>query len=136
LMPEPRLRYHLKNFPLDSLAQWMPKDFAWKGSLNADVQLDVPAAGPNGQITVNANGGTLRVRDKQQWLDFPYESLVLNSTLTPKLIDSRLDFRGGKLGTLLLNAKIDPLAQNKALSGDFNLSGLDISIARPFLPMV
>src|SRR5690606_32158186 len=66
----------------------------------------------------------------------PYESLVLNSTLTPKLIDSRLAFRGGKLGTLLLNAKIDPLAQNKTLSGDFNLSGLDISIARPFLPMV
>ncbi|WP_341524228.1 translocation/assembly module TamB domain-containing protein [Pseudomonas sp. G.S.17] len=136
LMPEPRLRYHLKNFPLDSLAQWLPKDFAWKGSLNADVQLDVPAAGPNGQFAINANGGTLRVRDKQQWLEFPYESLVLNSTLTPKLIDSRLAFRGGKLGTLLLNAKIDPLAQNKTLTGDFNLSGLDISIARPFLPMV
>lgn len=136
LMPEPRLRYHLKNFPLDSLAQWLPKDFAWKGSLNADVQLDVPAAGPNGQIAINASGGTLRVRDKQQWLDFPYESLVLNSTLTPKIIDSRLAFRGGKLGTLLLNAKIDPLAQNKTLTGDFNLSGLDISIARPFLPMV
>lgn len=136
LMPEPRLRYHLKSFPLDSLAQWLPKDFAWKGSLNADVQLDVPASGPNGQITVNASGGTLRIRDKNQWLDFPYESLVLNSTLTPKLIDSRLDFRGGKLGTLLLNAKIDPLAQNKTLSGDFNLSGLDVSIARPFLPGV
>ncbi|EPN39809.1 hypothetical protein A242_24255, partial [Pseudomonas syringae pv. actinidiae ICMP 19095] len=46
LMPDPRLRYQLKNFPLDSLAQWMPKDFAWKGTLNADVQLDIPAAGP------------------------------------------------------------------------------------------
>lgn len=136
LIPEPRLRYHLKNFPLESLAQWLPKDLAWRGSLNADVNLDVPSAGPNGQITVNASGGTLRVRDKGQWLDFPYESLVLNSTLTPKLINSRLDFRGGKLGTLLLNAKIDPLAQAKTLSGDFNLSGLDVSIARPFLPMV
>ncbi|MCD5974221.1 translocation/assembly module TamB domain-containing protein [Pseudomonas quasicaspiana] len=136
LMPEPRLRYHLKNFPLDSLAQWLPKDFAWKGSLNADVQLDVPAAGPNGQITVNTSGGALRIKEKDQWLDFPYESLVLTSKLTPKLIDSRLDFRGGKLGTLQVNARIDPLAQNKTLSGDFNLSGLDLSIARPFLPMV
>ena len=136
LMPEPRLRYHLKNFPLDSLAQWLPKDFAWKGSLNADVQLDVPAGGPNGQIALDASGGTLRIKDKLQWLDFPYESLVLNTTLTPKLINSRLDFRGGKLGTLLLNARIDPLAQNKTLKGDFNLSGLDVSIARPFLPMV
>ncbi|MET0124216.1 MAG: translocation/assembly module TamB domain-containing protein [Pseudomonas caspiana] len=136
LMPEPRLRYHLKNFPLDSLTQWFPKDFAWKGSLNADVQLDVPAAGPNGQITVNASGGTLRVKEKAQWLDFPYESLMLTSKLTPKLIDSRLDFRGEKLGALQVNARIDPLAKNKTLSGDFSLSGLDLSIARPFVPMV
>ena len=136
LMPEPRLRYHLKNFPLDSLAQWLPKDFAWRGSLNADVQLDVPAAGPNGQIMVNANGGTLRVRDKDQWLEFPYQTLVLNSKLTPKLIDSRLDFHGGKLGTLQVAAQIDPLAKNKTLNGSFNLSGLDLSIARPFAPMV
>ncbi|MCQ9473368.1 translocation/assembly module TamB [Pseudomonas alliivorans] len=136
LMPEPRLRYHLKNFPLESLAQWMPRDFAWKGSLNADVQLDVPAAGPNGQITVDAGGGTLRVRDKEQWLDFPYQTLRLTSTLTPKRIDSRLDFDGAKLGRLLLSAQIDPLSSNKALSGEFNLSGLDLSVARPFAPMV
>jgi translocation and assembly module TamB len=136
LMPEPRLRYHLKNFPLDSLAQWFPRDFAWKGSLNADVQLDVPAAGPNGQITVNASGGTLRVKEKAQWLDFPYESLMLTSKLTPKLIDSRLDFRGEKLGALQVNARIDPLAKSKTLSGDFSLNGLDLSVARPFVPMV
>ncbi|MCI8210692.1 hypothetical protein AUC61_14230 [Pseudomonas sp. S25] len=136
LMPEPRLRYHLKNFPLESLAQWLPKDFAWKGSLNADVQLDVPAAGPSGQITVNAGGGTLRVKEKDQWLDFPYETLVLVSKLTPKLIDSRLDFQGAKLGALQVNARIDPLAKNKTLSGDFSLNGLDLSIARPFVPMV
>lgn len=136
LVPEPRLRYHLKNFPLDSLAQWMPKDFAWKGALNADVQLDVPAAGPSGQISVNANGGTLRIKENNQWLDFPYETLVLNSKLTPKLIDSRLDFRGQKLGALQVVAQIDPLASNKTLTGSFTLSGLDVSIARPFLPMV
>ncbi|WP_024694694.1 translocation/assembly module TamB domain-containing protein [Pseudomonas syringae] len=136
LMPDPRIRYRLRNFPLDSLAQWMPKDFAWKGSLNADVQLDVPAAGPNGQISVDAGGGTLRVRDKEQWLDFPYQTLKLTSTLTPRKIDSRLDFDGAKLGRLLLTAQIDPLSSNKALSGEFSLSGLDLSVARPFAPMV
>ncbi|CAM3079184.1 translocation/assembly module TamB domain-containing protein [Pseudomonas floridensis] len=136
LMPDPRLRYHLKNFPLDSLAQWLPKDFAWKGTLNADVQLDMPAAGPNGQIRVDAGGGTLRVRDKDKWLDFPYQTLKLTSTLTPKKIDARLDFDGARLGRLLLTAQIDPLSSNKALSGDFSLSGLDLSVARPFAPMV
>ncbi|MFY1662717.1 translocation/assembly module TamB domain-containing protein [Pseudomonas sp. Pseu.R1] len=136
LMPDPRLRYHLKQFPLESLAQWMPKDFAWKGALNADVQLDVPAAGPNGQIVIDASGGTLRVKDKNQWLDFPYQALKLTSNLTPKKVDTTLDFRGGQLGELLARLSIDPLAKNKPVNGDFNLSGLDISVARPFVPMI
>ncbi len=136
LMPEPRLRYHLKQFPLESLAQWLPADFAWKGALNADVQLDLPAAGPNGQVVIDASGGTLRVKDKGQWLDFPYDTLKLTSNMTPKKVDTRLDFRGGKLGELLARVSIDPLAKNKPVSGEFNLTGLDVSVARPFVPMV
>jgi translocation and assembly module TamB len=136
LMPEPRLRYHLKNFPLQSLAQWLPDGLQWRGILNADIRLDVPAAGPSGQISVDASGGTLRIRDKDQWLDFPYRALRLDSTLAPKRIDARLDFDGARLGRLLLNARIDPLAPDKPLAGDFDLSGLDVSVARPFAPMV
>ncbi len=136
LMPDPKLRYHLKRFPLDSLAQWLPKDFAWKGMLNADVQLDLPASGPQGQIMLDASGGTLRVKEKDQWLDFPYQALKLNTRLTPRRIDTQLQFNGGKLGELMLQAQINPLPKSKPLSGDFRLSGLDLSVARPFVPMV
>lgn len=136
LMPEPKLRYHLKRFPIDSLAQWLPKDFAWKGMLNADVQLDLPASGPKGQIVVDASGGILRVKDKEQWLDFPYQALKLDSRLGPRRIDSQLQFDGGKLGQLMVQAQINPLPKNKPLSGEFRLSGLDLSVARPFVPMV
>ena len=136
LMPEPKLRYHLKQFPIDSLAQWLPKDFAWKGRLNADLRLDLPASGPNGQITLDASGGTLRVREKDQWLDFPYQTLLLTSKLTPKRIDTDLNFVGQKLGELRVQAQINPIPANKPLSGNFRLNGLDLSVARPFLPMV
>ncbi|QJI29696.1 translocation/assembly module TamB [Pseudomonas sp. ADAK18] len=136
LMPEPKLRYHLKQFPIDSLAQWLPKDFAWKGKLNADVQLDLPASGPQGVVSVDASGGTLRVKDKDQWLDFPYDTLKLETTLNPKRIDTQLNFRGGKLGELLLQAQINPLPKNKPLTGNFSLTGLDLAVARPFVPMV
>lgn len=136
LMPEPKLRYHLKQFPIDSLAQWLPKDFVWQGKLNADVQLDLPASGPRGQIMVDASGGTLRMKEKDQWLDFPYQTLKLTSTLNPKRIDTQLDFVGGKLGELMVQAQINPLPKSKPLSGSFRLSGLDLSVARPFLPMV
>ncbi|MDP9713177.1 UNVERIFIED_ORG: translocation and assembly module TamB [Pseudomonas fluorescens] len=136
LMPEPKLRYHLKQFPIESLAQWLPKDFAWQGKLNADLQLDLPASGPNGQISVDASGGTLRMREKDQWLDFPYQTLKLTSKLTPKRIDTDLNFVGGKLGELMVQAQINPLPASKPVSGSFRLSGLDLSVARPFVPMV
>lgn len=136
LMPEPKLRYQLKQFPIESLAQWMPKDLAWQGRLNADLQLDLPASGPNGQISIDASGGTLRMRDKGQWLDFPYQALKLTSKLTPKRIDTDLNFVGGKLGELMVQAQINPLPADKPLSGSFRLSGLDLSVVRPFVPMV
>ncbi|MFJ4441124.1 translocation/assembly module TamB domain-containing protein [Pseudomonas sp. NPDC089422] len=136
LAPEPRLRYHLKQFPLESLAQWLPKDFAWQGMLNADVNLDIPASGPKGNVRVDASGGTLRVRDKGRWIDFPYQALRLDSTLAPRRVDTRLDFRGERLGELSLNTRLDPLGKDKPLSGDFRLAGLELSIARPFVPMV
>ncbi|MBC7210970.1 MAG: translocation/assembly module TamB domain-containing protein, partial [Pseudomonas sp.] len=136
LAPEPRLRYHLKQFPLDSLAQWLPKDFAWQGLLNADINLDIPASGPKGSIRIDAGGGTLRVRDKDRWIDFPYQVLRLDSTLAPRRVDTRVDFRGERLGEVNLSARIDPLGRNKPLSGDFRLAGLDLSVIRPFLPMV
>jgi translocation and assembly module TamB len=136
LMPEPKLRYHLKQFPIDSLAQWLPKDFAWQGRLNADLQLDLPASGPNGQVSVDAGGGTLRVKDKDQWLDFPYQALKLTSKLTPKRIDTELNFVGGKLGELMVQAQLNPLPKNKPVTGSFRLSGLDLSVVRPFVPMV
>ena len=136
LMPDPRLRLHLKQFPLDSLAEWLPKDFQWQGDLNADLVLDLPASGPKGQVVVDASGGTLLFKDKGQWVDFPYEAFKLTSNLTPNRVESRLDFDGGKLGQLMLSARINPLPKSKPISGEFQLTGLDVSMIRPFAPMV
>ena len=136
LLPEPRLRYRLSDFPLDSLAPWLPRDFAWQGLLNAEVQLDLPAAGPSGRVVLDAGSGIWRIRDRDQWLDFAYDSLRLESQLSPQQIDTRLDLRGPKIGELLLQARLDPRPANKTLAGDFRLSGLDLALAQPFLPMV
>ena len=98
--------------------------------------LDLPASGPKGQVVVDASGGTLRIKDKGQWLDFPYQTFKLTSNLTPSRVDSRFDFNGGKLGQLMLTARINPLPKNKPVSGEFRLTGLDMSVIRPFVPMV
>ncbi len=66
----------------------------------------------------------------------PYQTLTLNSRLTPKRIDTDLNFVGARLGELMLQAQINPLPASKPLSGSFRLTGLDLSVARPFVPMV
>ncbi len=136
LQPEPKIRYRLADFPLDSLAPWFPDDFAWQGTLDADVHLDLPASGPSGRVVVDAGSGSWRVRDQDQWVDFTYDSLRLSSELRPQRIDTELNLRGPRIGKLSLQAQLDPRPANKPLSGQFRLSGLDLAIARPFVPMV
>ncbi|WP_028631223.1 translocation/assembly module TamB domain-containing protein [Metapseudomonas resinovorans] len=136
LMPEPKLDYRLRDFPLASLARWLPEDFAWQGELNADLKLDLPASGPNGRITLDAGSGVLRLKEEDRWVDFPYRRLLLDSTLRPQRIDSQLSFQGQGLGELQLDALIDPRPANKPLSGQFRLDGLDLAVLRPFVPKV
>jgi translocation and assembly module TamB len=47
-----------------------------------------------------------------------------------------LNLRGAKMGELTLLAQLDPRPADKPLSGEFRLSGLDLALARPFVPMV
>lgn len=136
LLPEPRLRMRLAAFPLDSLAQWLPDDVVWQGQLDADISLDLPAGGPRGQVVVDAGSGTWRIREQGQWLDFAYDSLRLNSQWRAQGIDSQLELHGPQIGRLRLQARLDPRPAHKPLSGEFRLSGLDLALARPFLPMV
>jgi len=136
LMPDPQLRYRLRDFPLESLAAYLPDNLAWEGEVNADLSLDLPSAGPSGAIRVDAGPGTLRMREGEQWLDFPYTTLALNSELTPKRVDSRLRFEGGELGSLDVRLQVDPSTEAKAISGAFRLRDFDLGVARPFVTQV
>lgn len=135
VLPDTRLSAHLHDFPLDELGQWLPKDFGWQGKLNADVQLSLPKEGPTGVVKVDAGSGTLRMRSDAGWQNFPYRRLTLDSRLTPQRVNGELNFDGERLGRLQLSAGIDPRPADKPLQGRFNLDGLDLSLARPFVPM-
>jgi translocation and assembly module TamB len=134
LMPEPRLRYHLRNFDLAGLAPFLPEDFGWQGALNADIRLDLPESGPDGTVTVDAGKGTFRARNADgQWTNFAYDTLKLNSTFRPNDVRALLNFSGPQLGTLSLNAQIDPRPEDKPVSGRFDLSGLNVAVAKGFV---
>lgn len=136
LLPEPSLRYRLRDFDLTTLARWLPADFAWQGELNGDVELDLPEAGPQGRVRLDAGRGSLRVRESGEWLDFPYQALFLDGRLQPEQVDLQARFDGGELGELRLDARIDPRGEEKPLQGTFALRGLNLTAARPFVPQV
>jgi len=136
LLPDPRLRYRLRDFPLESLAAYLPDNLVWQGEVDADLSLDLPSAGPSGRIRVDAGPGTLRMRDGEQWLDFPYATLALNSELTPQQVDSHLRFEGGELGELDVRLQVDPSIEGKAITGAFRLTDFDLSVVRPFVPQI
>ncbi|XKY16342.1 translocation/assembly module TamB [Stutzerimonas stutzeri] len=136
LQPDPQLRYRLRNFPLESLADYLPDNLIWQGEVNADLALEIPNAGPSGTIRVDAGPGVLRMRDGQQWLDFPYQTLSLDSQLAPQQVDSRLRFEGGDLGDLDVRLRVDPRGEVKPISGNFQLSNFDLSVIRPFVAQV
>jgi translocation and assembly module TamB len=136
LMPEAKLDFQLRDFPMASLKPWLPEDFEWKGALNADLKLELPASGPNGRIELDAGRGVLRVKEQDDWVDFSYENLTLNTQLKPQQIDTRLELKGTKLGQMLLQFQLDPRPSSKPVRGSFDLKGLDLAMARPFVPMV
>src|SRR5690606_14192432 len=136
LLPDPQLRYRLRDFPLESLAAYLPDNLVWQGEVDADLSLDLPSAGPSGRIRVDAGPGTLRMRDGEQWLDFPYATLALNSELTPQQVDSHWRFEGGELGELDVRLQVDPSTEAKAITGAFRLTDFDLSVVRPFVRQV
>ncbi|MET1077723.1 MAG: translocation/assembly module TamB domain-containing protein [Pseudomonas sp.] len=133
LYPHGKLAYRLQAFPLDGLAGLLPADLAWQGRLDGELRLDLADTGPRGVVRLDAGPGVLRLRDRQQWLAFPYQRLELDSRLEPGQIDSRLTFQGDRLGELSVQVQVDPRAADKPLRGQFSLTGLDLSLARPFV---
>nr|WP_276584024.1 translocation/assembly module TamB domain-containing protein [Pseudomonas sp. RIT-PI-AD] len=136
LAPEPQLSYRLRDFPLASLGRWLPDDFAWQGMLDAELEVALPAGGPQGHVTLDAGKGALRLKEPQGWVDFSYDSLKLDTRLQPQRVDSLLSLDGPRLGQLQVEAHLDPRPASKPLSGQFRLSGLDLAVARPFIAKV
>ncbi|WP_220803171.1 translocation/assembly module TamB domain-containing protein [Pseudomonas sp. NCCP-436] len=137
LLPQTNLDWRLDNFPLTSLQPWLPEDFTWQGRLNGQLRVELPDSGPKGQLLLDAGSGSLRIRqpDEDEWLEFPYDSLRLSSTLRPQQVDGELRFVSPAMGEMALQLQIDPRRAHKPMRGQFRLQGFDLTVLRPFVPM-
>lgn len=135
LLPKQDIHYQLSQFQLESLKYWYPDTFNWKALLSANVQIKLDQRGPMGLIAINANNGTLQLRDstEDKWHDIPYKTLSLTADLKPEKIIANLNIAGTELGTIQSQVSIDPLKTQKPIQGNFSIKQFNINIFRPFI---
>ncbi|WP_295467040.1 translocation/assembly module TamB domain-containing protein [uncultured Pseudomonas sp.] len=134
LLPDTRLAWHLRAFPLASLQPLLPPELAWQGSLDGDVDLRLPKAGPDGEVRLQAGRGSLKLRDAAgQWQTFSYDSLDVTSALKPQQVDTQVRLTSADLGRLDVQARLDPRDPNQALAGRFQLQGLNLALGKAFV---
>lgn len=137
LLPDRRIALTLRDFPLTSLDSFMPDDFGWAGSLDADIELtQAEGSAPLAQIQVSSLDGVLSVSNPEQTLAFPYTRLQLNSELQADRAVNRFLLTGETLGEIEIQADIADPAGAQTLSGRYELSGFRLDFLRPFLPDV
>lgn len=136
LLPQPKIDYQLRDFPLASLQPWLPADAQLEGLLNGTLQLAISDKGPLGKIYLDAGQGQLRVRHEQQWEVFAWQTLQLNSDLTARAIQSKLQLIGAESGQFELRANLDPRSTDKKLSGRYSIEQVNLSVLRPFVSQV
>ncbi|QJD58307.1 translocation/assembly module TamB [Pseudomonas sp. gcc21] len=137
LMPDRQLALTLDAFPLTSLEDFLPEDFSWSGTLNADVEFAQPAGEqPTAQARISSIDGMVSVTDMDQTVAFPYSRLELTSELDPQRARNNFVLQSEALGQLAIQADIQDPAGEQQLTGNYQLDGFKLDFVRPFLPNV
>ncbi len=136
LLPQTKIDYQLRNFPLATLQPWLPDDAQIAGQVNGAFKVELLAKGPLGNVQLDAGKGQLRVKDNDQWQTFAWQTLKLNSELAEQAIKSTVLLTGADSGHLELVADIDPLSEQKSLRGHFLIKDVDLFALRPFIAQV
>ncbi|EON94064.1 hypothetical protein MARLIPOL_00893 [Marinobacter lipolyticus SM19] len=129
LLPNPQLAYRVDNFPSEALASLMPETLRWHARINADINVAMIDEGPDGKISLDAGAGEFEVLVQEDWESLRHDSLTVSVDMKPQMADVAVQLTGPELGQFSLDLSVDPTAEQRTVSGDFSLEGLDIALA-------
>ena len=134
-LPDPRIRYTLKQFPVAVFAGLMPEEIAWDALIDGELALDITEQGPVGHILLGTSVGELKLVALEEWQTFSYEGLSLALQLAPSEARLGLRFVSEMLGDLQLDLAIDPKDEQLPIDGAFLLDGLDLAVVGRFVDL-
>src|SRR5690554_7135290 len=83
---------------MQALAPLFPETFRWQASLNADINLALTDQGPDGQISIDAGGGTFEFLILDDWETLQHDTLTLTARLQPEVAELTVALQGPELG--------------------------------------
>lgn len=128
----------LDQYTLDRLNAFMPAETTLLGSLQMNADIDWGEDQPGGFAasikTRVIDGGAEVVDAEQNPVTFTYDELSLDTQINPEAITAELDLSSKDLGQASIAIQMDPSGETKPINGTVSLDGLDIRVAKAFLP--
>ncbi|NND92360.1 MAG: translocation/assembly module TamB, partial [Granulosicoccus sp.] len=128
----------LNDYALNRLNPFLPAETTLKGSLAMDATINWGDTLPGGfAATVNSriiDGGAEVVDASDNVVNFTYDELTLNTQLDPTSVSADLNLVSKNLGQADISIQLDPSGEEKPIEGTLSLDGLDVGVAKAFLP--
>ena len=128
LWPDTRLALRVEQFPASGLNALFPETFRWDARIDADVNLAITDAGPEGEVSFDAGAGQFELLVLDAWQPLAHRQLQLSMALGAQTADVSLLLEGPKLGAFRADLAVMPMAENQPVEGTFSLDGLDLSL--------
>ncbi len=136
--PEGSARITLDTYPMARLNPFLPAESTVDGTLGlaTDVTWGPEVTGGfEAVVNTELQEGSFTVRDAyDDPVTFSYDTITLNATADPEDVKAQLDIDSKTLGAARVDIELDAGAEDKPISGDVSLDGLDIAVIEAFLP--
>ncbi|WP_316933375.1 translocation/assembly module TamB domain-containing protein [Marinobacter sp. AL4B] len=132
LWPNPAVAYRINQFPTLALEPLLPDTFRWKALLNANIEVAMTDAGPDGRVEVDAGEGTFEFLVLDDWEKLSHQQLTLNAILKPELAELSMLLKGPELGQFSTQLSVDPVSADRSVDGTFSLKKLDLAFVSAF----
>ncbi|MBJ6137393.1 translocation/assembly module TamB [Marinobacter litoralis] len=132
LWPDPVIAYRINQFPTLALEPLLPDTLRWKAQLNADIEIAMTEAGPDGRIEIDGGEGTFEFLVLDDWETLSHQELTLSAMLKPEIAELSVALKGPELGKFSTQLAINPVAADQPVEGTFSLGDLDLAFVSAF----